>query len=108
MHVDTTVGAVAELEVLYLDARLAPVQRSDARAGPHARIELQPEIIQLQLISDLVESERGVGGVGARVVLIDDDLGGPVGFAVGELRPDAVQIETRCPQCPRLRVYSHL
>ena len=108
VDVDPTVRTVAQLEILHVDACFSPMQRCDACAGPHARIELEPEVIELQLIAKLVERKGGIGAIRTGVVLIDDDLGGAVRLRVGELRSDAVEIEAGRSDASRLGVDPHL
>ena len=108
VHVDASGWSVAELEVLDVDARLSPVQCRHARACPYARVELQAQIVQLQLVSNFVERERGVGGIGPGVVLVDDDLRRAIRLLVGELGADAVQVESGGAHRSCLRAHPHL
>ena len=99
---------VAQLETIDFDACLTPVQRCDARARPETGIELQLEVIELELVTNLVESERSIGCVRALIVLVDDDLQSAVRLVVGELGANAVQIESGGADGARLGVDRHL
>src|SRR4029079_17801667 len=79
VHVDATIATIAQLEVLDVDAGLAPVESGGAGARPDAGVELQLQIVERQLVADLVQSERRVGSVGALVVLAADPLETPDG-----------------------------
>jgi hypothetical protein len=63
VDIDPAGRSVSQLETVDIHARLPPVKRRGMRASPHAGVELQPHVIETELVSDLVQRELGVGAV---------------------------------------------